>query len=147
MPKNTGKPTEKDFEAILNSFGKFACYHRLVDASEIKGRTGQVAVSARTAPADYIVTFNQETFLAEVKSTWNDHSFPFSLIKPSQWSAGVRTITAGGLYKVYVKNLNTNEWFVIPFQKILAIKQQNKSSIKWNDLKEQGYLWLSSTTT
>ena len=130
--KNTGKPSEKLFEAFLDRLGKRACYFRLVDASEITGRTGKVAVSARAQPSDYMVTMDGETFYAEVKSTVSKTSFPFSMIKPAQFAAGTRVTAAGGIYKIFIHRLDTDTWYVIPFRRVLETK---RSSIPWSELE------------
>jgi len=145
MAKNTGKPSEKFFEGVLDSLGKRASYFRLVDASEITGRTGKIAESARAQPSDYIVTLDGTTFYAEVKSTQNKTSFPFSLLKPAQWAAGVVVTGARGIYKVYVHNLNTDRWYVVPFTLIKQVKDAGKASIPWEQLKD--YQWTPTTST
>lgn len=139
MSKNTGKPSEKQFEARLNSMGKVAAHFRLVDASEITGRTGKIAISARAQPADYVIVMDGKTTLAEVKSTANPTSFPFSMIKQAQWIAGTLTMTAGGAYLVFIHRLTTDEWYKVPFEVIWRAKQTNKSSFKWAELSE--YIW------
>lgn len=135
--KNTGKPSEKIFEAFLDRLGKKACYFRLVDASEIVGRTGKVAVSARAQPSDYMVTMNGETFYAEVKSTSSKTSFPFSMIKPSQFAAATKVIAAGGTYRIFIHRLDTDTWYMIPFSHVTEVMDLKKSSIPWADLENR----------
>lgn len=88
-------------------------------------------------PADYLVTLDGDTYYAEVKSTENKTSFPFSLIRPNQWAAAAQQRAAGGLYFFYVKNLNTGDWHRVPGDVFLDHKAAR--SMKWSELKP--YRW------
>ena len=135
MAKNTGKPSEKIFESSLDRLGKRAVYFRLVDASEIKGRTGVISSSVRSQPSDYIVVVDGKTSFAEVKSTQNPTSFPFSLLKRTQSAAAEMITAAGGDYHIYVHNLNSNRWYRFPYSVIEATRAAGKQSIPWSNLE------------
>lgn len=137
MKKNTGHPSEKAFEARWNQLGKKAVFFKLVDAAEIRGRSGKIATSARAQPSDYILTFAKKTVYAEVKSTINKTSFSFSLLKSSQTSAATRILAAGGEYSIFIHALATDDWYVIPYQLVMYTK---KGSLKWTELRN--HLWL-----
>lgn len=141
MKKNTGKPSERIFEAVWTALGKRAFFYRIADAAEIQGRTGLMG-TVRPTPSDYIVTFDGTTSYSEVKSTSNPTSFPFSLLKKGQNAAAKQVLSAGGEYYVYAHSLILNQWFKIPYE---LIEKSTKSSIKWTDLEE--YKWNPPTTT
>lgn len=130
MVKNTGHSAQDEFEAIHARMGKLAYLHRLVDAAEVVGRTGKRGFT-RPAPADYILVVGGSTEFAEVKSTHDPTALRFSLLKKSQTAAAPQVIAAGGIYVVYVKNMNTGEWFRVPYQ---VIQASTKASIPWKDL-------------
>ncbi len=134
--KNTGKPSEHLFEAKIAAMGKRACAFRLVDASEITGRTGKVAVSARASPADYVIVMNGMTYLAEVKSTNNATSFPFSMIARAQHAAGTLVTAAESKYLIFIHRVATNQWYMISYNTLL---NSEKASITWAELED--YKW------
>jgi penicillin-binding protein-related factor A (putative recombinase) len=144
MAKNSGKPSESDFEDILSRLGKRAYCYRIVDAAEVRGRTGRIGF-IRPAPSDYIVTIDGQTSYSEVKSTTDTSAFRFSLLRTKQSAAAVQIVAAGGDYFVYVHSLVQNRWYRIPYQTILGVKATGKASINWSDL--QGYEWKLSSTT
>lgn len=131
--KNSGKASEKQWEEHFDRKGKVAFYHRLVDASEIRGRTGVVGRSVRKSPADYILTTRGENVYAEVKSTENKTSFPFNMI--SQASTAKQIQTAGGPYVVYVHALEHDQWYRIPYNVIEACKAAGRASLKWEEIE------------
>lgn len=139
MSKNTGKPSEKAFTDALKRLGKRAYHHRFVDASEIKGKTGKIAVAASPQPSDYLVVIDGDTHFAEVKSTQSVASFPFSLLNTNQTAAARMILAAGGGYWVYAHSLILNKWFRFPYSLVTQTKEGGKASIKWSDLSS--YEW------
>jgi penicillin-binding protein-related factor A (putative recombinase) len=139
MAKNTGKPSEQGFQDAYARLGKRAYLHRLVDAAEIKGRTGVVATSAASQPSDYIVVFDGITEFAEVKSTGNATSFPFSILRQTQTAAAKMILAAGGSYQIYAHCMVRQQWFKFPYSLVTATREAGKSSIKWEDLSP--YQW------
>ncbi len=136
--KNTGKPTEKAFEAAVLALGKGGYFYRIKDAAAIHGLTGKVGHVDET-PSDYIVTAAGVTFYAELKSTQHETSFPFSLLKRGQTAHSTRILAAGGEYWVFVQRLPSEEWFRIPMRLIQQVRAAGKSSIPWKDLEP--YRW------
>ena len=105
MPKNTGTKSQDEWLDVHRRLGKKAHVHRLVDAAEIRGKTGRVAVAASAQPSDYIRTFEGVTAYCEVKSTQSVASFPFSMLEEGQnahakmacsWSSSAATGTSSG---------------------------------------------------
>jgi hypothetical protein len=92
MAKNSGKPSESDFEDILSRLGKRAYCYRIVDAAEVRGRTGRIGF-IRPAPSDYIVTIDGQTSYSEVKST-TDTSLP-AVTTSSTYTPSFRTAGTG----------------------------------------------------
>ena len=111
---------------------------RLVDAAEVRGRTGKIGF-VRAMPSDYVIVVNGITEFAEVKSTQDPTAFRFSLLKTSQGAAAPQVLAAGGNYNVYVHRLVDDTWFKVPFSLIQKTKNDGKQSIKWEDLKD--YEW------
>jgi penicillin-binding protein-related factor A (putative recombinase) len=124
---------ETDFEDALDALGKSAYYHRLTDASDIKGLTGQVSNQA-CQPSDYIVVVRGVTYFAEVKSTSDATAFRFSLLRPSQSAHALRITRAGGQHTVWVKHVPSARWFKVPYTQIEATKAAGKMSIPWKEL-------------
>ncbi|MES0134538.1 Holliday junction resolvase RecU [Mesorhizobium sp. M0016] len=133
--KNTGKASEQTFEEIHDTLGKRAYYCRLVDAAEVRGRTGRMG-HVRPQPSDYILVVDGKTSFAEVKSTQEKTSFPFGLLRTKQSAAAKMILAAGGSYFVYLHDLTRNIWYRVPYDLIQIVKDHGKSSIPWADLKE-----------
>ncbi len=136
--KNTGKPSEKIFEQRLALLGKRAYFYRIKDAATIKGLTGKVG-NVGASPSDYFIVLDGKTSFAEVKSTQEKTSFPFSLLKKGQVAHGIQINNAGGNYYVYIHNLNSDKWYRVPFGLIEASRNLGKSSLTWESL--QTYVW------
>lgn len=131
MRKNTGKTSERIWEDSFTRKGKQAFTHRFVDSAEIKGKTGKVAVGASAQPADFILVHAGKTSFCEVKSTLNETSFPFSMLRTTQSAMATMIQSAGGDYLIYIHALAIDQWFCIPYSTITAVKEVGASSIKW----------------
>ncbi len=136
MAKNTGKPTERLFEASIDALGKRGYYYRIKDAAAIRGLTGKTGMADAT-PSDYICVVKGKMFFGEVKSTQHERLFEFSLLKKGQNSHGLRIIAAGGQYLVIVHRILTDEWYIIPRSVIKDHEATTKErSIPWLDLRK-----------
>lgn len=143
--RNTGKSSEAQWEAHFSSLGKRAYFYRVVDAAEVRGRTGKIGF-VRSAPSDYVLTVDGLTSFAEVKSTENKTSFPFSILRRSQTGPALMITKAGGAYDIYVHELAQDRWYKVPYSFILQWKEMmSKSSIPW--LQLQGFLWPINSMT
>ncbi len=131
MVQNTGKPTEEEFEGIHARFGKRAFLDRLVDAAEIKGRTGRIG-NTRAQSSDYIRVFDGATEFAEVKSTHDPTAFRFSLLKKKQKAKAAMITSAGGSYVVYVQRLPMGLWYRVPYH---CIQNHPTQSMPWDSLR------------
>lgn len=136
MAKNTGKSSEQKWEHHFNTLGKGAYFYRVVDAAEVRGRTGKIGF-IRPAPSDYVLVCKGRMSFAEVKSTQNPTSFPFSILRKVQSAAAQMILAAGGTYDVYVHAMIADVWYKIPYQRIL---EENKSSIPWSQLQDFKYV-------
>lgn len=134
MAKNTGKPSETVWKDAHTRLGKRAFFHRFVDASEIVGKTGKVAISASSQPSDYLLVLDGLTSFCEVKSTQNTTSFPFSILRKNQSADAKMILAAGGSYWIYAHALELNRWFRFPYSLVDQVKAAGKSSIPWVDL-------------
>lgn len=138
MAKNTGKSSEQKWEDHFTALGKSAYFYRVVDAAEVRGRTGKIGF-IRPAPSDYILVHQGRTSFAEVKSTQNKTSFPFSILRTVQSAMAKMVLAAGGSYDVYVHNMIGDQWFKISYEVIEAVKASGKSSIPWAQLQDFKY--------
>lgn len=129
------KQAEKDWEAAFVPLGKRAFIARLADTAAAKATGGNSAM-LQAQPSDFMLTVDGVTHYAEVKSSKNASSFPFSNIKKGQMIAARRVTKAGGSYLFFIKNLVTQVWYVVPASVIINHKLK---SIKWAEL--EGYEW------
>lgn len=135
--KNTGKPTEALFESAITALGKRGYFYRIKDAAEIRGLTGRIGSGVDATPSDYICAVNGSTFFAEVKSTQHATLFEFKLLKKGQNSHGARIVAAGGGYLVFVHNLLTDDWYVMPMSRIQKHKTETgRMSLSWSELED-----------
>ena len=118
MPHNDGMTSEDIFDAHWTLKGKAAANYSFTDTRKLRGAGGKGFANAR--PSDRIVTFNGEMFFAEVKSTQNKTSFPYSNIEPSQMGWARRITAAGGLYFFFIHALVPNQWFRVPAEYVLT---------------------------
>lgn len=137
--KNTGQPTQDRFEAIWTRLGSEAFCYRVVDAAEVRGRTGKIGMT-REAPSDFIVTYQGLTFYAEAKSCHNKTSFPFGQLEKGQKTAGLRVTKAGGAYLIFIEKLPDKIWFMVPYSVILSWPRK---SMTWAELET--YRWTPPT--
>jgi len=138
MAKNTGKPSEMAFERRIRALGKSAWFFRFMDAAEVVGRTGKGGF-IRPQPSDYMLVIRGITIFAEVKSTTSATSFAFSLLRPTQSAMAEMIEVAGGIYKIFVHRLDTDQWYNIPYSLVRSTKAAGRSSLPWAQLEE--YLW------
>lgn len=131
----TWKDAESEFESFFEVYGKRAYVERLKDTAHVRGASGKLAAFKDAQPADYIVTVEGAMFYAEVKSTQHEPSFPFSMIKPVQWAAARRTVSAGGIYRFYIRRESTKRWYSVPANVLI---HHTAKSIRWQEI--EGYL-------
>lgn len=132
--KNTGKSSEAAFENCLtNLYGKKVYIHRLQDAAALYGLNAR-AVKVGTQPSDYVVTVKGLTFYAEVKSSSNLTSFPFSCIKAHQLTAARRVRMAGGRYYFFIRNINTDNFYMLDSQTVDRVSKL-RSSMLWSEME------------
>lgn len=132
--KNTGKPSEREFENTLNFiYGKALHIVEFFDAAYLHGLNKR-AVIAPEQPADRLVTANGQTFFAEIKSVLNGTAFPFSIIKTNQLLAAKKQMLSGGLYFFFVHNLAGDVFYIVPASQVFETMESGKKSLKWNEM-------------
>lgn len=134
MTRNTGKPSEAEFEARYKKRGKKVWLYRFRDAADLFAMNRGRKIKMPPLPADYLIVDNGRVFLAEVKSTRDLKSFRLSMISDDQWAAAVKTIAAGGDYIVHVHHLITNLWYRIPFPFLQITRDAGMRSVKFSEL-------------
>lgn len=132
--KNTGKPSEREFENTLEFiYGKAVHIVEFYDAAYLHGLNKR-AVIAPEQPADRLVTANGQTFFAEIKSVLDGTAFPFSIIKTNQLVAAKKQMLSGGLYFFFVHNLATDTFYIVPAAEVFATIEAGKKSLKWSEM-------------
>ena len=137
--KNTGKPSEQDFDDHFTRLGKRAYVHAFTDAAEVNGMNkGRKRITnVKAQPADRLVVLDGEMFFAEVKSSVSvDDRFDFKLLRKTQGAAAAQAIAAGGAYWIYYHHINTGEWFRFPYSLVAAVKADGRSSIPLDFLRK-----------
>lgn len=137
MGKNLGGATQSEFEKRIAKLGKAAFLYELVDAAEVRGRTGKAGF-ARPQPSDFLLTYKGRTAYVEVKGCENKTSFPLSNIRNVQHNAAKMVIAAGGEYLVFIKRLSEGIWYCVPYQTLHALSGEAKS-VKWESLAP--FIW------
>ncbi len=134
MAKNNGKPSESAFVArIVDREGAVT---RLTDAAALRGINGGRHVNDFAKPGDWVVTLDQQTFLAETKSCQSDTSFPFSNIEKGQHVAATAHTRAGGDYRFFIFSYGLGQWFIMSGAVYLAALDEGRASIKFKELPE-----------
>jgi len=143
--RNTGKPSEKIFEDAFKA--KQAMVYRFEDYADVNFKKSLRGVKVRAGgnpqkdrlavqekPSDFLVTFSKITFYAEIKSVKNRTNFAFSTLQASQWKAATKTTINGGMYLVCIHLMEIDEWYMVPFRKILE-QDKKKRSMNHQELK------------
>lgn len=116
-------------EYVSKFVPKGALLHRFVDTKAARNK-----VSAQ--PSDFLVAHNGRIWFAEVKSCHEATSFPFSALQRSQMQTISLSVKNGTEYRVYVKNENTEEWYLIPGNLIIDTLNAGRKSLRWLDLEQ-----------
>lgn len=116
-------------EYVSKFVPKGALLHRFVDTKAARNK-----VSAQ--PADFLVAHNGRMWFSEVKSCHEEVSFPFSALQRSQMQTISLSVKNSIDYRVYVKNENTEEWYLIPGTLIIDTLNAGRKSIRWLDLEQ-----------
>jgi len=127
--------SEALFQRLFDRHGKSAFLFKMTDTTEVNSmnrNTRSPKVKVKAQPSDYIVTLDGETFFAEVKSSMEEISFPFSNIRPTQVGFARQILAAKGKYFFFILRTRTGEWFRVPAK---AILDHDKQSFKWTELQ------------
>lgn len=116
-------------EYVSKFVPKGALLHRFVDTKAARNK-----VSAQ--PADFLVAHNGRIWFAEVKSCHEEVSFPFSALQRSQMQTISLSVKNSVDYRVYVKNENTKEWYLIPGTLVIDTLNAGRKSLRWLDLEQ-----------
>lgn len=134
MPKKDWIIAEEEFAAYIGRMGKNAWLYKFLDTREAMGATGSRRVYTQSRPSDFLVTIGGRTFFAEIKSSQDHVSFPFSSISRDQWKAAIQMEAAKGDYRFYIKNVNTHQWYLLFAQFIVPLQRAGIKSLKWADI-------------
>lgn len=139
MPKSKSlwEIAQEDFVAAFPNKNQFV--FQFHDARAAMGAAQSRRVFTTSHPSDFLVTDQGQTFYAEVKSSENEVSFPFSNIEKGQWIAATRLVAASGYYYFFLKSEHLKQWFKVPASVILEQYHGGIKSIKWSLLT--AYKW------
>jgi penicillin-binding protein-related factor A (putative recombinase) len=131
----------KSVEEHFKSFwlGKESFCFQFHDTRAAMGSTGSKRVFTSPHPSDFLVTHKGDMHYAEVKSSENAVSFPFSNVKPSQWSAARQQVAAGGKYFFYLFSQRNDSWYKIPGSYLVLMFEAGRKSVKWSEITD--FLW------
>jgi penicillin-binding protein-related factor A (putative recombinase) len=137
MSVRTWKSAEEEFASWW--WKKSSYCFQFHDTRAAMGATGSRRVFTTAHPSDFLVTDEGVMFYAEVKSSENPVSFPFTNVKPSQWNAARQQVAAGGNYFFFLFSLSNKVWYRIPGSYLVPLKEQGIKSVKWAELLD--FLW------
>lgn len=123
---------EDQFETFFP--GKKVFLYAFEDTREARKTGGSKKIFTKARPSDYLVTQDGVTFFAEVKSTENKTAFPFSMIKPMQWTAAIACTLAGGIYLFFIRSEAKNIWYKVPASLIIETFNNKRKSLTWTEL-------------
>jgi penicillin-binding protein-related factor A (putative recombinase) len=136
--RNDGTESEDIFDRAWFLLGKRAYVYEFEDAKKATGRNRRV-VGIKNQPSDRIVTFDGETFYAEVKSTIEERRFPFSLLRATQGAYARMIVAAGGRYDIFLHSLAHDRWYRVPYAVVKAVSEAGTKSMTWAELEP--YSW------
>lgn len=134
--KNTGRPSEDIFDSAWFRLGKAAHVFQFTDAAKATGRNQRVTYIP-PQPCDRLITFEGETFFAEVKSTVDKNRFHASLIRATQRGFAGQILAAGGRYDIFVHSIAHDRWYRVPYQALEVTT--GRASMTWAEL--QPFAW------
>lgn len=137
MPKNDGTEAQDAFVARILS-QPHSWVERFRDAKDLRGINGGRAVGDFAKPSDFLVTQNGAHRYVEVKSTQNPRRFSFSQIEDGQRSMALKQAVIGGPYEFAIFSYGTGKWYIMDAATFSQAVNDNKASIKFEDLSE----WL-----
>ena len=138
--KNSGKFAEQWFETHWKSCGKRVMLYQFEDFYQTTYKNKNTGRVSKPQPADYLLTECGALQFAEVKSSHNKTSFPFSDVQTLQWQMARKQQIAQGKYEFFILNMNHFIWFRVPARVLLNQKDAGFKSVKWSDLAL--YTWL-----
>lgn len=136
MPRNDGSKSEQIFDGYIEGFGKDGQSVPFFDKKYLTGLNNKRSLVVPNQPSDRVVVRLGVTFFAEVKSSQNATSFPFSNVKGTQWGWAKRLTRAGSDYRFFLHNIVTDQWYEVPAQHLLKIRAEGRQSVKWILIEE-----------
>lgn len=139
--KNDGEDAQDEFDRMMRAAGAYV--YKIEDQKALVGLNRGKRIGSRHKPCDRLVVKNG-THFAEVKSTHDKTAFRFGQLEPTQHGYAKLIMNAGGDYIVYVKNMNTGDWFEVHYYQIHHRMVDGIKSIRWDELKNGDFFWRPS---
>ena len=130
--KNDGKSAEKCFVDAMELTKRWV--HRFRDMRDVKGLNRGKNLAMFPCPSDFLIGGADGLFLAEVKSTQNETSFPFGDVRPAQRAAAAHAASRGFPYFFFIMNTNDGEWYVMPATQFVETIRAGRKSIPYKEL-------------
>lgn len=130
--KNDGKSAEKAFVEAMEVTKRWV--HRFRDMKDVVGLNRGKKLSMFPCPSDFLIGDSEGLFLAEVKSTYNQTSFPFADVRPAQRAAAAHATSRGFPYFLFILNMNDGEWYVLPATQFVEAIRAGRKSIPFKEL-------------
>ena len=129
---------EEEFKSWFSTKQSF-CF-QFHDARQAKGAGGSQRIFTTSHPSDFVVADHGVMFFAEVKSSQDPASFPFSSVQKAQWSAAIQATAAGCLYYFFIRSEVLKKWFRIPAALMIDMRNEGVKSVKWQHLLALEYI-------
>lgn len=134
MIHNDGKAAEAEFEARFNAQPRTIVY-RIPDLRDLVGLNGGKRLTDYAKPSDYIVSQEDRTWFAEVKSTHNVTRLSYACLQKGQRAMCLKQAKIGGKWDLHVFGYVPGQWFIVDCQRIAADIKAGVASIAFKDMQ------------
>ena len=137
--RNTGQKSQDHFEAYIRSQGKAYYIHRFEDQKDLYRMNAGKRVKAGQKPGDFLIGWNGQCSLVDVKSTIDPVGFRLTEIRPAQKEAAVALTASLNTYFFFIHSLATNRWYRVDWQFIRDVLEAGRKTIRWEEIEEHRY--------
>jgi hypothetical protein len=130
--KNTGKSAEVAFTDAMELTKRWV--HRFRDMKDVRGLNRGKSLAMFPCPSDYLIGGSEGLFLAEVKSTHNQTSFPFADIRPAQRAAAAHAASRGFPFYFFILNMNDGEWYTMSATQFIEDMRAGRKSRPFKEM-------------
>lgn len=139
MTKNTGQQSQDHFEAYIRCQGKSYYLYRFEDQKDLYRMNAGKRVKAGGKPADFLVAWNGQTSLVDVKSTIDPIGFRLSDIRQVQKEHAMAFSASNNTYFFFIHALTGNRWYRVDWAFIRQVLEAGRKTIRWSEIEEFRY--------